>query len=218
MNTRCMKRLKTDLAVIGGGAAGMMSAITAAENGARVLLLERGDRLGAKLRITGKGRCNLLNHCDIEQVLKNVPRNSRFLFSALRAFDPSDTMRFFEQIGVPLKTERGNRVFPVSDKAADVADALLRKLKALGVTVLKTRAAGISAENGQVTCIRTPQGDIQCRSAILCTGGVSYPKTGSTGDGYKFAQQLGHTLYRRDRLSFRLNRRMDFARRCRACL
>lgn len=189
-----MKRPKTELVVIGGGAAGMMAAITASMSGAEVVLLERNDRLGRKLLITGKGRCNLTNNCDIQQVISNIPRNGKFMYSSLKAFDSAAAMRFFESIGVPLKTERGNRVFPASDKAADVVGALERKLREQGVRVIKARASELISENGRITGIRTDRGEIMCLAAIICTGGVSYPKTGSTGDGYRMAEMAGHTV------------------------
>ena len=168
-----MKRPKTELVVIGGGAAGMMAAITASMSGAEVVLLERNDRLGRKLLITGKGRCNLTNNCDIQQVISNIPRNGKFMYSSLKAFDSAAAMRFFESIGVPLKTERGNRVFPASDKAADVVGALERKLREQGVRVIKARASELISENGRITGIVNDRGNA-CLAAIICTGGVSY--------------------------------------------
>ncbi|NLO46819.1 MAG: NAD(P)/FAD-dependent oxidoreductase [Clostridiales bacterium] len=188
------KRQRTDIVIIGGGAAGMMSAITAAELGAGVMLIERNDRLGIKLRITGKGRCNLTNNCDTDTIQRNVIRNGRFLYSALKAFGSEDTMRFFEKLNVPLKTERGNRVFPVSDKASDVADALVSRISELGVSVKKGRVTGITAANGMIEGVNTDNESIECRAAIICTGGVSYPKTGSTGDGCHLAKSVGHTV------------------------
>lgn len=189
-----MKKLKTELIVIGGGAGGMMAAITAAMSGASVLILEQNDKCCRKLMITGKGRCNLTNNCDMQQVLNNIPQNGKFLYSALRAFDPGDTIGFFEQLGVPLKTERGNRVFPVSDRAADIVDALVRKARELGIQIRKARVIGLNVDDGKIIGVKTTHGDMDCTAAIICTGGVSYPKTGSTGDGYRLAEELGHTV------------------------
>lgn len=180
--------------VIGGGAAGMMAAIRAAENGAQVLLAERNDRLGKKLRITGKGRCNLTNSCGRDEFLANVPTNPRFLYAALAAMDPADTMAFFEGLGVPLKVERGNRVFPVSDRADDIANALANRCRALGVTILHTRAQTILRQNDRAVGVRSEEGDLEADAVILATGGKSYPKTGSDGDGYRMAKELGHTV------------------------
>lgn len=183
-----------DVIVIGGGPAGMFSAITSASRGAKVLLFERNDRLGKKLLITGKGRCNVTNHCDLQEVLQNIPRNGRFLYSALTAFPPTAVMDFFEKNGCALKTERGNRVFPVSDKAASVLDCLRRLLKQNGVQVVNERAQEILAEDGLIKGVKTEAGIYQAPKVILATGGLSYPTTGSTGDGYLMAQKLGHTV------------------------
>ena len=172
----------------------MLSAAVAAEQGKEVLLVEKNDRLGVKLRITGKGRCNITNNCTVEKLMENVPRNGKFLFSSFNGFAPADTMAFFEKLGIELKTERGNRVFPVSDSAHDVAEALRRYMEKAGVTITKARVTGIEAEAGEVTGVRTDRGLIACRAAILCTGGMCYPKTGSNGEGYAFAERLGHTL------------------------
>lgn len=183
-----------DEIVIGGGPAGMLAAITAGRLGKRVLLLERNDRLGKKLRITGKGRCNVTNNCSVPEVLQNVPRNGRFLFSALNAFPPERVMAFFEDMGCPLKTERGNRVFPQSDSALSIQEALNRGLKEAGVEVLTARAKEILTLEGAVTGVRTDRGSFQAPKVILATGGCSYPTTGSTGDGYEMARALGHTI------------------------
>ncbi len=189
-----MNDLKDEILVVGGGAAGMMAAGTAAELGARVTLLEHNDRLGKKLYITGKGRCNVTNHCSAEEVLQNVPRNSRFLYSAMNAFPPERTVAFFEELGCPLKTERGNRVFPVSDKSASILDALRHWLKKTGVHVVTADVRELLQENGVVTGVRTDRGDYAAQRVILCTGGCSYPLTGSTGDGYRMAESAGHTI------------------------
>ena len=180
--------------IVGGGPAGMFAAITAAELGCRVLLLERNDRLGKKLLITGKGRCNVTNDCTAQEVLQNTPRNGRFLFSALTAFPPEKTKAFFESRGCPLKTERGNRVFPVSDRAQSVLDCLQRELRRLNVTVKTARVKGILTEGGVVTGVETQKESFRAKWVILATGGASYPTTGSTGDGYAMAQDIGHTI------------------------
>ena len=180
--------------VIGGGPAGMFAAITAARRGSRVLLLEKNDRLGKKLLITGKGRCNVTNNCSSQEVQQNTPRNGRFLFSVLAAFPPEKTMAFFEENGCALKTERGNRVFPVTDKAISVLDCLQGQLRRWNVTVKTARVKQILTENGQVTGVRTQNETISAKWVILATGGASYPTTGSTGDGYAMAAELGHTI------------------------
>lgn len=183
------------VAVVGGGAAGMMAAIAAAESGASVTLYERNDRLGKKLRITGKGRCNLTNHCDLNEFLSNVPTNARFLYAALSRFSVEDTMAFFENAGVPLKTERGKRVFPVSDRAGDVVACLEKRCRALDVHIVHRRVSGIVAEEGVVRGVSLGAEAVEEADAvILCTGGKSYPMTGSDGDGHRIARQLGHTV------------------------
>ena len=189
-----MRTDKADLVVIGGGPSGMLCALRAAERGKRVAILDGNRQLGRKLRITGKGRCNLTNDCDVKTVMQNIPGDGRFLYSALTRFPPEKTMELFRSLGVPLKTERGSRVFPVSDKADDVADALVRRLEALGVRVIRTRAKRIMTENGAVCAVETEDGVISCRAAALCTGGRSYPLTGSDGAGYEMARSLGHTI------------------------
>ncbi len=180
--------------VIGGGPAGMFAAITAARQGKRVLLLEKNDRLGKKLLITGKGRCNITNDCTSQEILQNVPRNSRFLFSAMDAFPPERIKTFLEDMGCPVKTERGNRVFPASDRSQSVLDALQRALREAHVDVRTANVTGILTEDGRVTGVRTPTGDASAGWVILATGGLSYPTTGSTGDGYAMARALGHTV------------------------
>ena len=183
-----------EVVVIGGGAAGMMAAITAAQQGAQVTLLEPNERLGKKLNITGKGRCNVTNDCDQETLMANIPGNGRFLYSALNRFTPQDTMAFFEALGVPLKVERGNRVFPVSDRSFDISGALERELRRLKVRILRERAAEVTVENGRVTGVRSDRQHHPADTVVLATGGVSYPGTGSTGDGYAMAAELGHTI------------------------
>ena len=184
--------------VVGGGPAGMMAAIHAAYGGAKVTLFETNTRLGIKLRITGKGRCNVTNDCDREEFLRSVPRNPRFLYAALARFSPADTQNFFELLGVPLKVERGKRVFPVSDRAHDVADALVRQMKDCGVTVRNESVRSlIFAQDGEkkrVIGVESATEKIYADRIILATGGKSYPKTGSTGDGYRFARAAGHTV------------------------
>ncbi len=180
--------------IIGGGPAGLFAAITAAKRGEKVLLLERNGRLGKKLLITGKGRCNVTNNCDTQEVLQNIPRNGRFLYSALTEFPPSRIMAFLEENGCALKTERGNRVFPVSDRAQSVLDALQGAARRAGVRVEYTRAQRILTREGQVSGVETDQGIYESKWVILATGGVSYPTTGSTGDGYAMAKALGHTV------------------------
>lgn len=186
--------MKYDGIVIGGGPAGMFAAITAARRGKRVLLLERNDRLGKKLLITGKGRCNVTNNCDAREVLQNVPRNGRFLFSAMAACPPAKVMEFFESAGCALKTERGNRVFPVTDRSQSVLDALQRELRQSGVTVRTGRVMNIVTENGKAVAVELSGERLDADWVILATGGLSYPTTGSTGDGYSIARALGHTV------------------------
>lgn len=180
--------------VVGGGPAGMFAAITAAERGERVLLLERNERLGKKLLITGKGRCNVTNDCTPEEVLQNIPRNSRFLFSAMSACTPQKMKDFFEGSGCPLKTERGNRVFPVSDRSVSVLEALQRRLRKSGVNVRTGRVTDLLTGEGRISGVALGAEQISAKWVILATGGLSYPTTGSTGDGYALAQRLGHTI------------------------
>ena len=180
--------------VIGGGPAGMFAAITAASQGCKVLLLEANNRLGKKLLITGKGRCNVTNQCSSEEVLRNVPRNGRFLYSAMDAFPPERIMAFFNDNGCPLKTERGNRVFPVTDKSISILECLQKQMKQAGVTVKNARVLQILSDGEKVTGVKTAQETITAKWVILATGGVSYPATGSTGDGYAMAEALGHTI------------------------
>ena len=180
--------------VIGGGAAGIYAAIHAAKLGSKVLLLERNDRLGKKLLITGKGRCNVTNQCTAQEVLQNVPRNGRFLYSAMEAHDPQTVCDFFEAAGCSLKTERGNRVFPVSDKSQSVLEALKRQLQQYKVTVETARCQEILRDENGVCAVKTQHKTIPCKWVILATGGLSYPTTGSTGDGYTMARALGHTV------------------------
>ena len=186
--------MKYDGIVIGGGPAGMFAAITAANRGQKVLLLERNDRLGKKLLITGKGRCNVTNDCSEQEILQNIPRNSRFLYSSMTALPPKKIMDFFNENGCPLKTERGNRVFPVSDKSQSILDCLQRALRRAGVTVHTGRVQQLLVGDGAVCGVRTEKEEITSEWVILATGGVSYPTTGSTGDGYELARAVGHTI------------------------
>ena len=186
--------MKYDGIVIGGGPAGMFAAITAASRGGRILLLEKNDRLGKKLLITGKGRCNVTNHCSGQEVLQNTPRNGRFLYSALTAFPPEKTMAFFESHGCPLKTERGNRVFPVSDRSQSILDCLKSELRRVRVTVCNEAVTLILTKDGRVHGVQTGKNTYEASWVILATGGVSYPATGSTGDGYELARQAGHSI------------------------
>ena len=172
----------------------MMAALKAAERGRSVVLIEHNPFCGKKLRITGKGRCNVCNSCDVRAFLQNVPGNAKFLYSALNRFPPSETMAFFEGLGVPLKTERGNRVFPVSDNAHDVARALEAAMKRAGIRLLHDSAAEVLTEGGAVCGVRCAENEIACPSVLIATGGASYPLTGSTGDGYRMARALGHTV------------------------
>ena len=180
--------------IIGGGAAGLMAAIYAADGGAEVTVIERNSVCGRKIRITGKGRCNVTNDCDLNEFLKNVPTNPRFLYSALSFLSTEDTQRFFEELGVPLKVERGRRVFPVSDKAADIQEALIRAARQRGVKIINGRAEGISVSDGVVNGIKVCGDLLPFDRVIVATGGASYPKTGSDGDGYRFASELSHTV------------------------
>ena len=173
----------------------MFAAITAAQLGQKVLLLERGNRLGKKLLMTGKGRCNVTNDCDAREVLKNTPRNGRFLYSALSACPPDDVKAFFEDHGCPLKTERGNRVFPISDRSASVLDALCHAMTQAGVTVqYEKRVTDIVVQDNRVIGIAAGREKILSKWVLLATGGKSYPTTGSTGDGYVLAERLGHRI------------------------
>lgn len=189
-----MNRQSADAVVIGGGASGLMCAGTAGERGRKVIVLEPNRDLGRKLRITGKGRCNVTNNCDIKTIMANIPGDGRFLYSALSAFPPEKVMEHFEALGVPLKTERGSRVFPQSDNANDVAGALSRWCSHSGVEVIREKATKIIVREGAVAGVETRDGVIDCESAVICTGGLSYPLTGSTGDGARMAAALGHTV------------------------
>lgn len=180
--------------VIGGGAAGLMAAGRAAERGKNVILLEKNALLAKKVRITGKGRCNITNDADMEEFIRNVPTNGKFLYSAFYTFTNQDIIRLLHDLGVATKVERGGRVFPVSDSAKDVAEALKKYALHKNTDWVKTAAVGLRIQDGAVTGVRTKNGVIACGSAIVATGGKSYPLTGSTGDGYRFAENAGHTV------------------------
>ena len=186
--------MSKEIVVVGGGAAGMMAAISAAEKGSHVTLLEPNERLGKKLNITGKGRCNVTNDAGVEELLANTPKNGKFLYSAFSRFDGRDAKAFFESLGVPLKTERGNRVFPVSDRAFDISGALERRLKALKVVLRRDRAVSLDIRGGAIHGVNGEKGAYPAKAVILATGGVSYPATGSTGEGHRMAAEAGHTV------------------------
>lgn len=185
--------MTADIIVIGGGAAGMMGALSASEQGAQVCLLERNQKMGRKLYITGKGRCNVTNHCSAQDVLDHTPRNSRFLYSAMTQTPPAWVEDFFGRQGVRLNVERGNRVFPESNQAVDIIDALVRAMRKQHIQILHDRACSIEREES-LLAVQGESGRYSCKAVILATGGASYPGTGSTGDGYDMAQALGHTI------------------------
>ena len=183
-----------DVIIVGGGAAGLFAACELAKHWLDVIVIEPNSKLGRKLRITGKGRCNVTNNCDIDTIIKNIPRNPRFLYSALNQLSPADVMEWFESRRVPLKTERGARVFPVSDDANDIAEALVRECKKLHVKFIKDKVTDIIYEDSEIKGVECVKGIYFADTVILATGGLSYPATGSTGDGYLFAEKLGHTV------------------------
>ncbi len=180
--------------VVGAGAAGCMAAVTAAQRGFDVTLFDKNEKIGRKLLITGKGRCNVTNNCDRDTLIRSVPVNARFLYSAFSAFSPQDTMDFFERAGVPLKTERGRRVFPQSDRSTDIIDAFFRRLRELHVRIVSESVTELILEDGSVKGVKTQRGEYPAQSVIIATGGCSYPQTGSDGFGYKLAQSAGHTI------------------------
>ena len=187
--------MSPDLIVVGGGAAGMMAAGRAAELGCSVCLVEKNERLGRKIDITGKGRCNLTNNCSVQELIASVPSNGRFLYGAVSSFTPQDTMAFFESLGVPVKTERGNRVFPVSDHAKDVSGALGDWLRRAGCEVRRGTVQSLLLDEGRAAGVRLQSGEeIFAGAVLIACGGASYPATGSTGDGYRLAEQAGHTV------------------------
>ncbi len=182
------------IVVIGEGPAGMMAAITAAESGGEAVIFEKNDRAGKKLRITGKGRCNVTSDSTNPEVMASIPTNPKFMFASLNRFSSADTKSFFENRGVPLKVERGKRVFPVSDKASDIVNALTSACRDSGVRTVREKVTGIISSDGEIKGIKTVCGSYECDAVIICTGGKSYPMTGSDGDGYKFAMSVGHTI------------------------
>lgn len=184
-----------DTIIVGGGAAGLMAGIISAKRGKHTLILEKMERPARKIMITGKGRCNVTNCCNIEDFMLNVPTNKRFLYSSLNAFSPYDTMAFFEDAGVALKVERGDRVFPISDDSADIADTLINLATASGCKITRGEVVELLFKDDKVLGVKTSNGEsIAATNVIIATGGKSYPTTGSTGDGYKLAMQAGHTI------------------------
>ncbi len=187
---------KIKVIVVGGGAAGMLASIIAARNGASVVLLEKNDRLGKKLFITGKGRCNITNACDIEELFQNVVSNTKFLYGSFYGFSNYDVINFFEEIGLPTKIERGNRVFPKSDKSSDVIAALIKELREQNVDIrYEQEVTNVITVDNTFKGVKTKHGEtIHGDKVIIATGGLSYQLTGSTGDGYRFAKGMGHTV------------------------
>lgn len=195
----CTPKMRTpimtfDAIIIGGGAAGLFCAVQLGWQGKSCAVIEHSDRCGKKLRITGKGRCNVTNNCDVQTVMNNIPRNSKFLFSALSRFAPEDTMSFFECLGVDLKTERGNRVFPVSDRAEDIVNALVNAAEQSGAVIISDNVMELIFRDGAVCGVKCDKREYYSENIIVATGGMSYPKTGSTGDGYRFAKSAGHRV------------------------
>ena len=188
--------MMSEIVVIGGGAAGMMAAVFAARAGGNVTLLEKNEKLGKKVYITGKGRCNLTNDCDMDGFLAQVPRNPRFLYSALNFFSPRDMMNLLEENGCPVTVQRGKRVFPASEKASDVTKALASLLRGLNVRIrLNSTVRRLKTDSGRITGAELADGSFLTADAVvIACGGLSYPSTGSTGDGYRFAEALGHTV------------------------
>ena len=186
--------MSSKIIVIGAGAAGCMAAITAAKRGIDVMLFDRNQKIGRKLLITGKGRCNVTNNCDRDTLISSVPTNNRFLYSAFSAFTPQDTMAFFEENGVPLKTERGNRVFPKSDKSMDIIDSLFRQIRELRIKLINENVTDLIIDDNRVFGVKTDCKEYFADSVIICCGGCSYPQTGSDGYGYTLADQAGHSV------------------------
>lgn len=180
--------------IVGAGASGCMAAITAARRGLNVTLFDRNSKIGRKLLITGKGRCNVTNNCDCDTLISSVTTNSRFLYSAFSEFSPQDTMAFFEENGVPLKTERGNRVFPQSDKSIDIIDSLFKLIRTLHIKLVNESVTDLIIENNMLLGVKTEYGEYYADSVIIASGGCSYPQTGSDGYGYTLAKQAGHTI------------------------
>lgn len=186
--------MMNDVIIVGAGAAGCMAAVFAARYGKSVLLFEKNERIGRKLRITGKGRCNVTNNSSVREHMDNIPVNPRFMYSSFSMFAAEETMDFFEELGVPLKTERGNRVFPISDNAEDIVNAFDRELKRLKVRIIRKRVSSLIIENGSCVGVRAGGEEYRSGSVLIACGGKSYPNTGSTGDGYTLAESAGHTV------------------------
>ncbi len=186
--------MSSDVFIIGAGAAGLFCAVRSAWAGNSVVIAEHEDRPAKKLEITGRGRCNVTNNCDVRTVMENIPRNAKFLYSALSRFSPEDTMAFFESLGVKLKTERGNRVFPVSDSAKEISHALIDAAKQAGVKFVHDDILSLIIENGKAVGARGKKRDYFAKKTVVACGGLSYPKTGSRGSGYRLARQAGHTV------------------------
>ncbi len=190
-----MKKTESfDVLIAGAGASGLFCAAQCAKRGLRCAIVEKNERPGLKLSITGKGRCNVTNNCDADTVMKNIPRNPRFMFSCLQRFAPADTMAYFESLGVELKTERGSRVFPVSDRARDIVDALVGECRRLGVVFIRDEVIGILTENAKASGLKCKGQTLYADNVVIACGGRSYPKTGSDGSGYALAKSLGHTV------------------------
>lgn len=194
MGKRMAEKQICDVVVIGGGAAGLLCGGFAAQRGKNVLILEKMERPGRKLLITGKGRCNVTNNCTETEFIQNVKKNGKFLYSAYNSFDAQAVMDFFERLGVPLKTERGGRVFPASDRSADIVDALVGFVRDSSARIEQAVCTELLLEDGAVVGVETETGPVYAKSVVVATGGKSYPLTGSTGDGYRFAEQAGHTV------------------------
>lgn len=192
--TKTISNKKYDLCIIGGGASGLMAAAIASQGGLSVAVLEHNGKCGRKLAITGKGRCNVTNDCTLDEFMDNVPTNPRFLYASFAAMPPSEVMSFFESRGVPLKVERGRRVFPVSDSAYDIVDCLVKACRQGGVDIFRADALDVMTDDGAAVGVHTSKGDIMCDNVLLATGGASYPSTGSDGSGYELASRLGHTV------------------------
>lgn len=183
-----------EVVIVGGGAAGLMAAGVCAGRGLRTAVFDKNEKLGRKVRITGKGRCNVTNNCTVQEVVASAPRGGKFLYGALSSFSPEDTMRFFEERGVRLKTERGRRVFPVSDDANEIAGALADFALNSGAETVREPVLSVLTEGGRAAGVRTARGDYRAKAVLLACGGESYPGTGSNGDGFRLARSLGHTI------------------------
>ncbi len=192
--TKTINNKKYDLCIIGGGASGLMAAAIASSHGLGVSVIEHNTKCGRKLAITGKGRCNVTNDCTLDEFLQNVPTNPRFLYAAYAAMPPSEVMNFFESRNVPLKVERGRRVFPVSDSAYDIVDCLIKTCRHQNVDIIYADANSIAVDNGSACGVETSKGFVDCKNVLIAAGGASYPSTGSDGSGYDLAKKLGHSI------------------------